>query len=94
MCEFCENGKNMAMAAGNIRIERNKYFVSGFRLTADNSGGEYGDTWCNIEFCPVCGRKLTDDEETKSTEEILEELKNRLTTEQFEGLREAFLWEE
>ncbi len=32
MCEFCENGKNLSVTGGVMKIERDKYSPSGYRL--------------------------------------------------------------
>lgn len=88
MCEFCENEKNLSITNGIIKIEKNRYSPSGYLLIADNSGEEYGRANCPIWFCPMCGRKLTDDEESKSTEELLEEFKDRFTSEELEEIKE------
>lgn len=60
MCEFCENEKNLSVADGIIKIEKNHYSPSGYCLVADNSGNEYGKASCPIWHCPMCGRKLSE----------------------------------
>lgn len=60
MCEYCENGKNLSVTSGVMKIERDKYSPSGYRLVSDNSGGGYGECSCPIWNCPMCGRKLSE----------------------------------
>lgn len=63
MCEFCNKPyKNMSVSEGEIRIAKSKYSPSGYKLVADNSGGEYAEADCPIWNCPMCGRKLTETE--------------------------------
>ena len=61
MCEFCdgkarkiENGYTY----GNARIEK-KYGI--YSLHFDNSGDEYGEGQFEINYCPMCGRKLVEE---------------------------------
>lgn len=61
MCEFCdgkarkiENGYTY----GNARIET-MYGI--YSLHFDNSGDEYGEGQFEINYCPMCGRKLVEE---------------------------------
>lgn len=60
MCEFCdrkqkriENGYTYGTA--KIVGRHGEYYYS---LNYDNSGGEYGEGEFQINYCPICGRKL------------------------------------
>ncbi len=62
MCEFCdgkarkiENGYTY----GNPRIEKKMYGI--YSLHFDNSGDEYGEGQFEINYCPMCGRKLVEE---------------------------------
>lgn len=61
MCEFCdgkarkiENGYTY----GNARVEKTHGIYS---LYFDNSGDEYGEGQFEINYCPMCGRKLVEE---------------------------------
>lgn len=76
MCEFCDGtGKNMSVDNGCIGIIADKYSPSGYYLSADSSGGEYGAVGCPIWFCPKCGRELS--KASKSMENY-EDIKQRV----------------
>lgn len=62
MCDFCdgkakriENGYTY----GNARIEKSSDGI--YSLHFDNSGDEYGDGQFEINYCPMCGRKLVEE---------------------------------
>lgn len=89
MCEFCENEKT----------EKDIFFdgVQRWFMRTLSDGKWYlfyrnkeflGARGIEIENCPMCGRKLTDDEESKSIEELLEEFKDRFTSEELEEIKE------
>lgn len=75
MCDFCENGKFKEVdgyeTGRNMNIA--SYFSNGIDgimldedggeifLVFDNSGGEYGKGAVKIAFCPMCGRKLSEE---------------------------------
>lgn len=63
MCDFCENGKNMVLEryGGMIKIVKSDFTNTGYQIIADNSGEEYGKAIANIQFCPMCGRKLEEE---------------------------------
>lgn len=59
MCDFCdgkakriENGYTY----GDARIKKSS--GENYSLHFDNSGDEYGDGQFEINYCPMCGRKL------------------------------------
>ena len=62
MCEFCDGKekriKNGYYTYGDARIEKSKRFYS---LHFDNSGGEYEEGQFEINYCPICGRKLVEE---------------------------------
>lgn len=63
MCEYCNKPyKNMPVSAGYIKIRKSKYSPGGYSLCANTSGKEYGETDCPIWNCPMCGRKLGEEE--------------------------------
>jgi hypothetical protein len=59
MCEYCENGKGLGDS-----IEGCGVFINGGILL-----GIYDSNYCNCEaeihFCPMCGRKLTEDNDAE-----------------------------
>lgn len=60
MCEFC-NGKKKKIengyTYGNAYIKSTNYGYC-YKIFYDNSGGEYGEGEFEINYCPICGRKL------------------------------------
>lgn len=61
MCDFCdgkakriENGYTY----GDARIKKSS--GENYSLYFDNSGDEYGDGQFEINYCPMCGRKLVE----------------------------------
>lgn len=77
MCDFCEKrafkevdgyetGRNMNIASyfsnntDGIMIDEDGGDIF---LTFDNSGGEYGKGAVKIAYCPLCGRKLSEETE-------------------------------
>lgn len=57
MCEFC-NGKCQKIENGNAMIVGNTY---NWHLSYDNSGNEYVSGRFDINYCPICGRKLVEE---------------------------------
>ncbi len=92
MCDFCENipktdeelGKMIMNGAEDIIFYDKK---RGFCLYGDT-----GDSGCqyaldNIKFCPICGRKLSEETEKPSTEEILAYLEEKMTEEDYKTMQ-------
>ena len=46
---------------GNAYITKNRLNKS-YSLNYDNSGDEYGEGEFEINYCPMCGRKLVEDD--------------------------------
>lgn len=63
MCEFC-NGKKKKIengyTYGRAYIESTNY-GNYYKLCYDNSGEEYGEGEFEINYCPICGRKLVEE---------------------------------
>lgn len=60
MCEFCD-GKQKRIENGYTYgtakiVERHGGYY--YSLNYDNSGEEYGEGEFQINYCPICGRKL------------------------------------
>jgi len=53
MCEYCENGKGLGDS-----IKSDGVFIEGFILYGRYDGG-YCNCEAEINYCPMCGRKLT-----------------------------------
>ena len=59
MCEFCDGREKRienGYTYGRAYIESTNYGYC--YLCYDNSGEEYGEGKFEINFCPICGRKL------------------------------------
>lgn len=73
MCDFC-NGKKKKIengyTYGNAYIKSTNYGYC-YKIFYDNSGGEYGEGEFEINYCPICGRKLNNLEEKEQEKEIL-----------------------
>lgn len=83
MCDFCENiiqkkGRNFELYEVAIvyDTEEKEYSI------ADDMGEYLG-----INYCPVCGRKLSDGKENPSTEELLAKLKEKMTEDDYKTLQ-------
>lgn len=95
MCEFCDGKEKRienGFTYGNAYITKNRLNKS-YSLNYDNSGDEYGEGEFEINYCPICGRKLVEElKETilyisKTEEDIksfLKYLKRKLEAEQKE----------
>lgn len=62
MCEFCDGREKRienGFTYGNAHIEKNFYYS--YSLRYDNSGDEYGEGAFEINYCPICGRKLVEE---------------------------------
>ena len=60
MCEFCDGKEKRienGFTYGNAYITKNRLNKS-YSLHYDNSGDEYGEGEFEINYCPMCGRKL------------------------------------
>ena len=60
MCEFCDGKEKRienGFTYGNAYITKNRLNKS-YSLNYDNSGDEYGEGEFEINYCPMCGRKL------------------------------------
>ena len=61
MCKFCD-GKNERIengyTYGNAYIKSYRYL---YKLRYDNSCDEYGEGEFEINYCPICGRKLVEE---------------------------------
>lgn len=72
MCEFCKNigiglpdwnflpGEDSDIVPGGIEIEIRK-IIDYNALVFTNSADEYGAGALNINYCPICGRKLVEE---------------------------------
>ena len=63
MCEFCDGKEKRienGFTYGNAHIAKNNFGYS-YSLRYDNSANEYGEGAFEINYCPVCGRKLVED---------------------------------
>lgn len=66
MCEFCDGREKRienGFTYGNAHIVKNNFGYS-YSLRYDNSADEYGEGAFEINYCPICGRKLCDETET------------------------------
>ena len=62
MCEFCDGKEKRienGFTYGNAYITQNLLNKS-YSLYYDNSGDEYGEGEFEINYCPMCGRKLVE----------------------------------
>ena len=62
MCEFCDGKEKRienGFTYGNAYITKNLLNKS-YSLNYDNSGDEYGEGEFEINYCPMCGRKLVE----------------------------------
>ena len=60
MCEFCDGKEKRienGFTYGNAYITKNRLNKS-YSLHYDNSGDEYGEGGFEINYCPMCDRKL------------------------------------
>lgn len=55
MCEYCEKGKGLGDS-----VEGSGVFIDGSRLLAIYDG-HYCNCEAEINFCPMCGRKLAEE---------------------------------
>lgn len=63
MCEFC-NGKKKKIENGytyGIAYIESTNYGNYYKLCYDNSGEEYGEGEFEINYCPICGRKLVEE---------------------------------
>lgn len=61
MCEFCDGkGKRIKNGFTYGRVMINKMHGL-YILRFDNSGNEYGYGQVEINYCPICGRKLMEE---------------------------------
>nr|DAE76882.1 MAG TPA: Rad50 zinc hook motif [Bacteriophage sp.] len=63
MCEFCD-GKQKKIENGytyGIAKIVEQYSGNYYSLHYDNSGEEYGEGEFEINYCPICGRKLVEE---------------------------------
>lgn len=70
MCEFCDGRKKKienGYTYGRAYIESTNYGYY-HRLCYDNSGEEYREGEFEINYCPICGRKLEPSEDDVSAE--------------------------
>ena len=64
MCEFCDGREKRienGFTYGFAYIIKNRLCGS-YSLRYDNSCGEYGEGAVEINYCPICGRKLEEDQ--------------------------------
>ena len=62
MCEFCDGKEKRienGFTYGNDYITKN-HLNKSYSLNYDNSGDEYGEGEFEINYCPMCGRKLVE----------------------------------
>ena len=62
MCEFCDGREKRienGFTYGNAHIAKNFYYS--YSLRYDNSGDECGEGAFEINYCPICGRKLVEE---------------------------------
>lgn len=57
MCEFCGECRKNKTGFNGEEMYLNEFDV----LCFDNSGHEYVRGWIEINYCPMCGRKLVDE---------------------------------
>lgn len=63
MCEFCDGKEKRienGFTYGDAHITENRSCRS-YSLHYDNSCGEYGEGGFEINYCPICGRKLEEE---------------------------------
>nr|DAR47397.1 MAG TPA: Rad50 zinc hook motif [Bacteriophage sp.] len=61
MCKFCDGKKETienGYTYGNAYIIKSYGY---FKLCYDNSCDEYGEGEFEINYCPICGRKLVEE---------------------------------
>lgn len=64
MCEFCDGREKRienGFTYGNAHIVKTNYGYT-YSLRYDNSANEYGEGAFEINYCPICGRKLVEDQ--------------------------------
>lgn len=91
MCDFCENIKEYNgfddhdLKDGIVRYNEQKteYFLL---FSVDSI--EWVSENLKINFCPMCGRKLSEETEKPSIDEIAEILKEELTADEYLKLKE------
>jgi len=62
MCEFCDGKEKRienGFTYGNAYITKN-CLNNSYSLRYDNSGDEYGEGEFEINYCPICRRKLVE----------------------------------
>ena len=105
MCEFCDyyHSTKGNTAGKEIKIHKcaNETDLTDCQvICSDNDRPaliifSYGAAkgYINIEFCPLCGRKLNkvsgNDNITRSTDELIEKFRERLSPEDFEKFKTA-----
>lgn len=63
MCKFCDGREKRienGFTCGNAHIAKNNFGYS-YSLHYDNSTDEYGEGTFEINYCPICGRKLVEE---------------------------------
>lgn len=75
MCDFCENVLK-------------KDAESGFCISGGIGVSWYGYGLDNVKFCPVCGRKLSEETEKPRTKEVIERIKEKMTEDDYMELKD------
>lgn len=63
MCEFCDGREKKienGFTYGNAYIVKTNFGYT-YSLRYDNSANEYGEGAFEINYCPICGRKLVEE---------------------------------
>lgn len=63
MCEFCDGREKRienGFTYGNAHIAKTNFGYT-YSLRYDNSANEYGEGEFEINYCPICGRKLVEE---------------------------------
>lgn len=64
MCRFCDGKQKIiknGFTYGRAKIIKLPH-GAGYSLNYDNSGNKYGEGTFFILYCPICGRKLVEDQ--------------------------------
>ena len=64
MCEYCDGREKRienGFTYGNAHIAKTNFGYT-YSLRYDNSANEYGEGAFEINYCPICGRRLTEEE--------------------------------
>lgn len=89
MCDFCENietydeDKLCCLSCGILYNEVEKKYCVAIQDSEYDFGGDY----LEVNYCPLCGRKLSDGKENPSTEELLAKLKEKMTEDDYKTLQ-------